>query len=59
MEKRWNVTLTHESPEHRDVHAFIWGYTLEDAERRLKEGQEIFPDVWEGWTFTVSEETQS
>lgn len=56
MEKRWEVTLTHESPEHRDIHTFTWGDTREDAERRLSEGMGVDPDAWKGWTFTVSKE---
>lgn len=59
MEKRWNVTLTHESPEHRDIHTFTWGYTREGAERRLTEGMQSYPETWTGWTFTISEEVQS
>ena len=56
MEKRWEVTLTHESPEHRDIHTFTFAETREGAERRLREGFEASPKMWAGWTFTIGEE---
>lgn len=56
MEKRWEVTLTHESPEHRDVHTFTFAEAREGAEKRMKEGMEACPEVWAGWSFTIGEE---
>ena len=56
MEKRWEVTLTHESPEHRDVHTFTFAEAREGAARRLFEGMEACPEVWAGWSFTIGEE---
>lgn len=55
MERCWEVTLTHESTEHRDIHTFVWGGTREEAEERLKSG--MVYDAWKGWTFTIGKES--
>lgn len=53
MDKRWEVKLTHENPEHRDVNSFTWAPSLEGAEKRMGESMASEPEVWAGWTFTI------
>lgn len=53
-QRRWDVVLSHVSPEFRDVHTFTWAATRNGAIARVADLLDSDGIVWDGWNFTVA-----
>jgi hypothetical protein len=54
--RRWELTLSPDSPKGRPVHTFTWGRTRREAYARVTDMMDADGGMWDGWSFSLADE---
>lgn len=53
--KRWDVKLINKADRTDTVHTFTWADDWQKAMKRINDEMNSRPDIWDGWTYQISE----